>query len=159
MSVKSLIGKVFGKKKPTDSDEPEIEHHEISFQSTIIESPLKRTGSVASGNEIDIYVHDEKIKVHKISTDTRIGRDPSQTDIAIPELIVSKCHCTLYLKDHQVFLKDNKSTNGTFVNGKQITEQQLEDNDMISLGRKGTVRIIFHKQQNIEEAGENNGNV
>ncbi len=159
MSLKSILGKVFSKKSPEDELKVETEdiHHEVSFRDTVVEQSFKDTMAAAEAaeaaeaapaeNEIDIYVHDEKASTHKITSTIRIGRDPSQTEIAIPELIVSKLHCTLYLKDKQVFIKDNDSTNGTFVNGKQIHNQKLDDTDLITLGKKGTVRIIFHKKQ------------
>jgi pSer/pThr/pTyr-binding forkhead associated (FHA) protein len=153
MSLKSIIGKVFNKKSPEDELKVETEdiHHEVSFRDTVVEQSFKDTMPVAEAapaeNEIIIYVHDEKASTHTITATTHIGRDPSQTEIAIPELIVSKLHCTLYLKNNEVFIKDNDSTNGTFVNGKEIHNQKLEDNDLITLGRKGTVRIIFHKKQ------------
>jgi hypothetical protein len=153
MSLKSIIGKVFSKKSPEDELKVETEdiQHEVSFRDTVVEQSFKDTAAAAeaalAGNEIDIYVHDEKTRSYKIVTNTHIGRDPAQAEIAIPELIVSKLHCTLYLKNNEVFIKDNDSTNGTFVNGKEIHNQKLDDNDLITLGKKGTVRIIFHKRR------------
>jgi pSer/pThr/pTyr-binding forkhead associated (FHA) protein len=43
-------------------------------------------------------------------------------------------------------IKDNHSTNGTFIDNIQIIEQEINDNDIISLGKKGTVKIVFHKR-------------
>lgn len=147
MSFKSIIGKVFGKKATAPDDATQVIDHEISFGPTIIENSLKIPHSNA--NEIEIFLNNVKTDIHRVFTDTTIGRDPSQAQIAIPELTVSKLHCTLVVKDKDVYIKDADSTNGTFVNGRRITEHLLEDNDMISLGKKGIVRIIFHK------AGEN----
>jgi len=145
MSVKSIVGKIFSKKSSTK--EPSKEENEILHE--ISEKPTVAEGATEDKvyYKIDLYVHDEKTNSYVISTaaETRIGRDPSLADITIPELIVSKLHCIMYFTDDGVFLKDNDSTNGTYVNGQEITEQKLEQNDTITLGKKGTVRIVFHK--------------
>lgn len=149
MSLKSFIGKVFSNKPESELEEERAPFkHEISFKDTVVERTIRdiEENVEPAGHEIDIYVENEKSRSYKITTDTRIGRDPSQTDISIQELIVSKFHCTIYLKGDDVFIKDNNSTNGTYVNGKQITDQQLADSDLITLGKKGVVRIMFHKR-------------
>jgi len=143
------MGKVFGDKpQPGQEEERAPVKHEISFKDTVVERTIRdiEENMDASGYDIDIYVEDEKSRSYKITTATRIGRDPAQTDISIQELIVSKFHCTIYFKDDDVFIKDNHSTNGTYVNGKQITDQKLADNDLVTLGKKGVVRIVFHKR-------------
>src|SRR5262249_19630272 len=50
-----------------------------------------------------------------------IGR-VSGNDIVLPKGNVSKRHSRLSLKDGRVEISDLKSTNGTYVNGKKITE-------------------------------------
>ena len=50
-----------------------------------------------------------------------IGR-VSGNDIVLPKGNVSKRHSKLTLKDGHVEIADLKSTNGTYVNGKKITE-------------------------------------
>lgn len=143
--MKSIVGKIFSKKSSTKEQSKEENEilHEISEEPTRVEGATEDKAYY----KIDLYVHDEKTNSFVISTgaETRIGRDPSQADITIPELIVSKLHCIMYFKDDGVFLKDNDSTNGTYVNGQEITEQRLEKNDTITLGKKGTVRIVIHK--------------
>ncbi|MCP4218053.1 MAG: FHA domain-containing protein [bacterium] len=142
MSLKAIIGKVFGGKPPNKAEENTEEiQHEISFAQTMTE-PLAKDKAVG---EIEIFVNGEKTNIYDISGTKKIGRDPSQADIAIPELIVSKLHCNLYVKDGDVFVKDENSTNGTFVNSQKITDHKLETNDVISLGKKGTVRVVYHK--------------
>lgn len=148
MSLKSFIGKVFSKKEESSSEPPMVHieeqptqiQPEISFAKTMVETALKNN----SLGEIEIYVNNEKTNIFDVASTLRIGRDPAQTDISIPELIVSKSHCTIYVKENEVWIKDNSSTNGTFVNRQRITDVKLEDNDVIMLGKKGTVRINFH---------------
>lgn len=162
MSLKSMIGKVFSKKEELPGDpadgEPEVTVQEVSFKDTAIEK-LRKPLEVPE-NEIDVYVHDEKIKIYQIKTETHIGRDPSQAQIAIPELIVSKFHCTMYFKGKDLYIKDNNSTNGTYVNGEPVTDRKLMNSDIITLGKKGTVRIVYHKhdesssEKTIEETND-----
>ncbi len=142
--MKSIVGKIFSKKSSKEEYKEDNERvHEISEEPTRVEGETEDKAYY----KIDLYVHDKKTNSFVISTgaETRIGRDPSQADITIPELIVSKLHCIMYFKDDGVFIKDNDSTNGTYVNDQEITEQKLKENDTISLGKKGTVRIVFHK--------------
>jgi len=145
MKFKSLLTKIIpGKEKKSPGDRPiedrtEVIEHEISFdrRQTRIEKP----GAVG---EIDLYVNDEKINIHTLAPITRIGRDPAQSDIIITELIVSKLHCTIYSQDDRFFIKDNDSTNGIYVNHEKVAEQELKNGDTILLGKKGTVKLLFH---------------
>jgi pSer/pThr/pTyr-binding forkhead associated (FHA) protein len=144
MKFKSLLTKFIpGKKKSPDDrpieDKTEVIEQEISFdrRQTRIEEP----GVVG---EIDVYVNDDKINIHTLTPVTRIGRDPGQADIVISELIVSKLHCTIFSQGERFFIKDNDSTNGIYVNQEKVTEQELQNGDTILLGKKGTVRLIFH---------------
>jgi hypothetical protein len=97
--------------------------------------------------EIDVLVNDEKMSTHKITgREIKIGRDPSQSHVIIPELIVSKLHCTLIIKEGRVFIKDNDSTNGLYIGDEKVTEQEMMKDTVIFLGRRGTVKILFRKK-------------
>jgi hypothetical protein len=74
-----------------------------------------------------------------------IGRDPAQALALIQEPIVSKLHCSIYYRNGGIFIQDHHSTNGTYVNDEKIEERELHENDVISLGKKGTVKIIYRK--------------
>jgi pSer/pThr/pTyr-binding forkhead associated (FHA) protein len=70
----------------------------------------------------------------------RIGRDPD-SDIYIDDAVVSAEHAVIEAKEStdpegtpEYYLKDLKSTNGTFVNGKKISRIRLQNNDMIRVG-------------------------
>ncbi len=98
--------------------------------------------------EIDIYVRDEKFATKKISKqEITIGRDPAKANLIILEPIVSKLHCTVFAKEGKIFIKDNDSTNGTYLvsNGVILTEQEVKENDIISLGKTGLVKLIIKK--------------
>ncbi len=144
MSLKSFFKKIKPGKKieeaPPVEETSEIIQHEISFDK--METRVEKLGNVA---EIDVYVNNEKMNIHTLAAETRIGRDPSQSDIIISELIVSKLHCTIYSDGENFFIRDENSTNGIYFNDEKITQKQLNSGDTILLGKKGTVRIIFHR--------------
>ena len=64
----------------------------------------------------------------------KIGRRPSN-DIHIDNLAISGEHAMIKLIGHDAFLEDLASTNGTSVNGKQITQHILQHGDIIALGK------------------------
>jgi len=74
-----------------------------------------------------------------------IGRDPGQALVIIQEPIVSKLHCQIYVQGGQVFVRDLNSTNGIYVKEEKVAERQLQDGDEIFLGKKGTVRVVYHR--------------
>jgi pilus assembly protein CpaF len=54
-------------------------------------------------------------------TEIRVGR-VRDNEIVLPKGNVSKHHCRLLLEDDQVLVEDLGSTNGTYVNGRRISE-------------------------------------
>jgi hypothetical protein len=72
-----------------------------------------------------------------------IGRDPGQ-GIVIDNEVVSRRHATIFLRDGEYVLRDEGSTNGTFVNNRKIKEQVLRDGDTVELGLDGP-RAHFSK--------------
>ncbi len=54
-------------------------------------------------------------------TEIRVGR-VRDNEIVLPKGNVSKHHCRLLLEDDQLLLEDLGSTNGTYVNGRRISE-------------------------------------
>ena len=141
-----LVGKILKRKAAKRRDRKEIEKDKswvenVAFDTTVIEADdLEVVG------EIDVLIRGEKIKTSKvIAEQTKIGRDPSQSNIIISESIVSKLHCLIFKKGDDVFIKDNNSTNGTYLYNQKITMEKIKDNDVICLGRRGTVKLIFHK--------------
>jgi pSer/pThr/pTyr-binding forkhead associated (FHA) protein len=63
-----------------------------------------------------------------------IGRDP-QCQLRPVSPIISKRHCVLIQRGDQVFIRDLKSTNGTFVNDQQIEgELEIKHGDKLSVG-------------------------
>ncbi|MDR2577357.1 MAG: transglycosylase SLT domain-containing protein [Chitinispirillales bacterium] len=67
-----------------------------------------------------------------------IGRSPKNT-IALPadDRCVSAIHAVVYADPRRLLLQDMQSTNGTFVNGRQVNECVLEEGDEVRFGRSG----------------------
>jgi len=67
-----------------------------------------------------------------------IGRSPSNTiALAAEDRGVSAYHAVIYADPQRMLLQDLQSTNGTFVNGRQVQECVLGIGDEIGLGRSG----------------------
>ena len=72
---------------------------------------------------------------HDLTTDrTTVGRVEDNT-FQIAEQSVSSHHCEVTLKDGQIRIKDLNSTNGTFIDGNQITEGVLKPGQSLRLGK------------------------
>ena len=69
-----------------------------------------------------------------------IGRS-SEKDICLRDLTVSNTHAKVTLEVGRYKVRDLQSTNGSFVNGEQITERALIDGDEIQIGN--TVMVFF----------------
>src|SRR3954465_13627421 len=65
---------------------------------------------------------------------TTLGRRP-YNDIVIDNLAVSGEHAVLQMTGNEVYLEDLNSTNGTYVNGKAVKKQLLENNDAVEIGK------------------------
>ena len=74
-------------------------------------------------------------KSHELKVEkTTIGRVDDNT-FPIPEPSVSSHHCEILLKGNDVVVKDLSSTNGTFINGEQVSEAVLKPGQILRLGK------------------------
>ena len=65
---------------------------------------------------------------------TTLGRS-ADNDIVFDNMVVSGHHCVFELKGlNDVFIEDLRSTNGTYINGKMVKRQQLNDGEVIAIG-------------------------
>jgi len=96
--------------------------------------------------KIEVLVGDQQISSFLVTDNPLpIGRDPAQSLVVIQEPIVSKLHCQIFTRGGQVFVKDLNSTNGVYMHDEKVSERELQDNDVVFLGKKGTVKIIYHR--------------
>jgi len=68
-----------------------------------------------------------------------IGRDTAENDISLPCAFVSKHHAVIEVVEeeegHVFYLQDLNSTNHTYVNDREISRVQLQDGDIIRIGK------------------------
>ncbi|PYV17252.1 MAG: hypothetical protein DMG21_08890, partial [Acidobacteria bacterium] len=72
----------------------------------------------------------------------KVGRDATRCPLAIDHPSVSGVHAEFSFKGGRVALLD-RSTNGTFVNGRRVTAADLADGDYITFGRYAGRSLIF----------------
>jgi serine/threonine protein kinase len=81
-----------------------------------------------------------------------IGRADT-ANISLADATISRNHCTIECSGTKVILKDNASKSGTRVNGKTITEHEMRDDEVISLG---TTKLRFSFVVQVKSAPEDN---
>ncbi len=69
----------------------------------------------------------------------KIGR-ANDNDIVIPEVLASRHHATLVPTPHGTEIHDNRSINGTFVNGARVDSAVLRDGDVVTIGN---IDLVF----------------
>ncbi|MGZ4562187.1 MAG: FHA domain-containing protein [Mycobacterium sp.] len=69
----------------------------------------------------------------------KIGR-ANDNDIVIPEVLASRHHATLIPTPHGTEIYDNRSINGTFVNGARVDSALLHDGDVVTIGN---IDLVF----------------
>ncbi|WP_437339794.1 FHA domain-containing protein [Mycobacterium asiaticum] len=69
----------------------------------------------------------------------KIGR-ADDNDIVIPEVLASRHHATLIPGPKGTEIRDNRSINGTFVNGTRVDSAQLRDGDVVTIGN---IDLVF----------------
>ena len=78
-----------------------------------------------------------------------IGRAREAT-ITLPHTLVSRQHCEIFEKDNQLFVKDLKSLNGTYVNNQKISDSTpLLDGQLLTLGNV-TFRAVYDAIEQLE---------
>ena len=75
------------------------------------------------------------IKEFQLTKDrTTLGRRP-YNDIVIDNLAISGEHAVMQMVGNDVYLEDLNSTNGSYVNGKAVKKQLLQNNDTVEVGK------------------------
>ncbi|MBN1196164.1 MAG: FHA domain-containing protein [Candidatus Aminicenantes bacterium] len=130
---KSLYGEIDSE---LDEELSSAEQKEFPPADDLLDSPV--------WGRVDIMVEGRRISTQRVHLATAtIGRDPGRAQIVIPELIVSKQHCELFEKSGKLWIRDAGSTNGLFCDGEQVQEGEITHGSVYSLGRRGSVKLIF----------------
>ena len=86
---------------------------------------------------VRLKVYDGQEKIHDLelgSETASIGRDATST-IVLPDVSVSRRHAQVEPNGNFYLIRDNGSTNGTFVNEMLVRVQLLSHGDAIRVGR------------------------
>lgn len=107
------------------------------------EDKTEMEGEIAG--TLTIIVKGEEIGTFDITpTPIIVGRDP-RSDVVINSETISKSHLKITPQEDQFLLVDLGSTNGTYVNKEKITETLVTPDDMVQLGKRGNIKLIFKK--------------
>lgn len=94
---------------------------------------VRRSG----GAPVRVDMHSKK--------ELRLGRDPRECDIVLDGHQVSRVHATVSRDDRGYFtLRDNRSRNGTLVDGYRVEAMNLVDGDVFTIGEHA---IEFHTEK------------
>ena len=123
----------------------------MSFRFDIIDDPVQKAGkNTRKGAQTsakpkptaqrDLYAHPRMVNPRTgevfmlVGNRVTIGAAP-KTDIRLHSRGVSRNHCELILYEDGWAINDSRSTNGTLLNGRKVTQPQLLfDGDVITLG-------------------------
>lgn len=109
----------------------QLEIQLIEAKKTEIKKDLQPKKSINTENLTDNKIYlDDFLHLDKI----KIGRAP-QNEVIIHSILVSRNHCELYKVGETWKIKDLNSTNGTFYNGRKLTQEiPITNEDIISIG-------------------------
>lgn len=78
-----------------------------------------------------------------------IGRN-AECDISLDITALSRKHCAVFRQGKNVFVRDLKSTNGTFVNGEQVEVRVLKNGDRVFLGDICVFKFAYTDQIDLD---------
>ncbi|MDZ4723292.1 MAG: FHA domain-containing protein [candidate division Zixibacteria bacterium] len=93
----------------------------------------------------EIIVKFENKIIERIVTEKKritIGRT-QDNDIVLENRGVSRKHALIEFNNNAAVIIDNESLNGTFVNNRKISEEVLQDDDIITIGKYA---LIYHTE-------------
>jgi pSer/pThr/pTyr-binding forkhead associated (FHA) protein len=88
----------------------------------------------APGRYLEVDDGAESLLLPLRSGTTHVGRSFA-ADILLEDMSVSRRHAIVHQRAGTVRILDDRSANGTFVNGRRVAEAELRDGDVVVLGR------------------------
>jgi len=100
----------------------------------------RQTHAVAGGmSYLIISCNNEEIDRRALDRTLVIGREAT-CSLCVRDIQLSRRHCHLTRSADDWLIHDLESRNGTFVNGRRVWKQRLEDGDLVRIGR---TRLTF----------------
>jgi two-component system, cell cycle response regulator len=121
----------------------------ISLESTVLTAvPVEKNSAEAARHACLVVILGGEIgrRVALDGRDIVIGRS-SQADLPLELESVSRTHAIVSRTSRGFVLRDQESTNGTFVNEQPVRERALKDGDQIRIGR---ATLKFLTSSNVE---------
>jgi pSer/pThr/pTyr-binding forkhead associated (FHA) protein len=81
-----------------------------------------------------------------------IGRG-TENSLCLPDPVVSRYHAELIRLGDAFLLRDLGSTNGSYINGLRISEQMLNDGDLVRFGQAGP-ELVFKQIEELDQRTE-----
>jgi pSer/pThr/pTyr-binding forkhead associated (FHA) protein len=98
-----------------------------------------------------VSIDEVVIKEVQLTKDrTTVGRRP-YNDVVIDNLAVSGEHAVILMNGVDVMIEDLNSTNGTYVNGKAVKKQPLQNGDSIEIGKYKIKFVGDHAADNFDK--------
>ncbi|GAC1427853.1 MAG: DUF3662 and FHA domain-containing protein [Chloroflexota bacterium] len=124
---------------------PEVEEREEGIQSTSVMPPVSIAPSSSDGSDhpaMLVYLTGPNGRRYDLEPGVvTLGRS-LENMIALDDKRISRYHARLRYAGGHWTLSDLNSTNGTFVNGRQIKQRTVLEGDLISLGG---LELTFHQ--------------
>lgn len=105
-------------------------------RTTVMNAVPATAAAPASTDGLEVYLYDEqRDRAYQLTGRAEhIGRE-SANDIVVPDINVSRVHAEIRCEPNGTWvITDLGSTNGVYVNGRQVKTAPLRDADMITLG-------------------------
>jgi pSer/pThr/pTyr-binding forkhead associated (FHA) protein len=103
----------------------------VSFRDRRHGVPSERPGP---GRYLEVDDGEDRLLLPLGPGTTHVGRGFS-ADVQLEDQSVSRRHAIVHQRPSAVRILDDRSANGTFVNGRRVTEAELHDGDVVVLGR------------------------
>jgi pSer/pThr/pTyr-binding forkhead associated (FHA) protein len=97
-------------------------------------SPQIITRPAEAGRYVEVQGPEQRLLIPLGRDVTHIGRGLA-ADLHLDEDSVSRRHAILVRRHWGSRILDDRSSNGTFVNGRRVTQADLRDGDVLVLGR------------------------
>lgn len=111
-------------------------------------------GSSSHVTQIEVRADGESLSVQSFAPGrVIIGRSPDN-EIYIKSKFVSRHHAQLVNDEEGCVVEDLNSTNGVFVNDRQVKKHLLKDGDIVSLGVHELIYTDIRDRDNIEDSPE-----
>ena len=120
--------------RPTSADEITESFDGIACLDESVRRQALPPRPAETGRYVEVQGPDERLLIPLGRGVTHIGRGLA-ADLHLDEDSVSRRHAILVQRRSGSRILDDRSSNGTFVNGRRVTQEDLRDGDVLVLGR------------------------